>query len=167
MFRDSRDLPVPPPSHLLPSTTLLVLDPSPVAALLAQPGAWRVLVHQRADNGWWGFPGGAQELGESLVRCAIRECLEETGYTIALDRLVCVDSDPLQGACVYYATHRRTVQYTNLTFLAHVVSGTLRCSPESRQVCWVPGDTLPQPFLPTHSWRLMQALAMPTPLPVR
>ena len=33
-------------------------------------------------TGKWCFPGGSLELGESLVECAVRETLEETGIRL-------------------------------------------------------------------------------------
>ena len=42
----------------------------------------RVLLAQRSvppGIGRWGFPGGVQELGETVLDCARRELLEETG----------------------------------------------------------------------------------------
>ncbi|HXP32206.1 MAG TPA: NUDIX hydrolase [Stellaceae bacterium] len=42
----------------------------------------RVLLAQRSvapSIGKWGFPGGVQELGETVRSCARRELLEETG----------------------------------------------------------------------------------------
>jgi len=42
----------------------------------------RILLAQRSvppGIGRWGFPGGKQELGETVHRCAERELLEETG----------------------------------------------------------------------------------------
>ena len=46
----------------------------------------RVLLAQRAKGpgpaiGKWGFPGGMQELGETILAAAARELLEETGIT--------------------------------------------------------------------------------------
>lgn len=39
----------------------------------------QVLLQKRTDNGFWGYPGGSMELGESFEECAKREALEETG----------------------------------------------------------------------------------------
>lgn len=44
----------------------------------------RVLLAQRSvppGVGRWGFPGGMQELGETVYACAARELKEETGIT--------------------------------------------------------------------------------------
>lgn len=39
----------------------------------------QVLLQKRTDNGFWGYPGGSMELGESFEECVKREALEETG----------------------------------------------------------------------------------------
>jgi 8-oxo-dGTP diphosphatase len=46
----------------------------------------RILLARRSvppGVGRWGFPGGMQELGETVHRCAERELLEETGIIAA------------------------------------------------------------------------------------
>jgi 8-oxo-dGTP diphosphatase len=40
----------------------------------------------------WTLPGGGLEFGEDAATAAVREILEETGYTAALGRLLGVDS---------------------------------------------------------------------------
>jgi 8-oxo-dGTP diphosphatase len=56
-----------------------------VAAALVIRGA-RVLVQTRPEGrswpGWWEFPGGKVEAGESVLACAERECLEELGLPV-------------------------------------------------------------------------------------
>lgn len=54
------------------------------AAILRQDD--KILICQRDNTGscplLWEFPGGKQELGESLAECLVRECQEELGVTI-------------------------------------------------------------------------------------
>jgi 8-oxo-dGTP pyrophosphatase MutT (NUDIX family) len=40
----------------------------------------RVLLCRRTDGLGWCIPGGIQKPGETIESCAVRECLEETGY---------------------------------------------------------------------------------------
>ncbi|WP_368293090.1 (deoxy)nucleoside triphosphate pyrophosphohydrolase [Dehalobacter sp. TBBPA1] len=54
------------------------------AAILRQDD--KILICQRDDSGscplLWEFPGGKQEIGETLEECLVRECQEELGITI-------------------------------------------------------------------------------------
>ena len=38
-----------------------------------------ILLGRRADNGFWAYPAGSMELGESFEECARREVFEEIG----------------------------------------------------------------------------------------
>ena len=40
-----------------------------------------ILLGRRTDNGYWDYPAGSMELGESFEECARREVFEETGLT--------------------------------------------------------------------------------------
>jgi ADP-ribose pyrophosphatase YjhB (NUDIX family) len=48
---------------------------------IARRGEQLLLVRRRnpPDAGKWGFPGGGQELGETVAAAAVRELAEETG----------------------------------------------------------------------------------------
>ncbi len=48
----------------------------------------RLLLQHRADDGQWGLPGGAMELGESAEEAVVREINEETGLTVTVDYLL-------------------------------------------------------------------------------
>ncbi len=53
----------------------------------------RALLAQRSlppGIGKWGFPGGAQELGETVFECARRELMEETGVAAEPARVLTV-----------------------------------------------------------------------------
>ncbi|GMA63748.1 hypothetical protein GCM10025859_41880 [Alicyclobacillus fastidiosus] len=63
-----------------------------------------LLLHQRTDNGFWGFPGGYMELGETLEDTARREVFEETGLSLGQLKLFQNNFMPLM---IYY----RVVQY--------------------------------------------------------
>jgi 8-oxo-dGTP pyrophosphatase MutT (NUDIX family) len=139
----------------VPSVTVIVHDPF----------YDHVLLHQRRDNALWSFPGGIQEFGESLLACAQREVLEETGLSITLEGCVCLDSDPHEARMIYLDG---VVQFTNVTFVASWIHGALRRSQESLRLQWFPVGALPVPLTPSHRWRWAQARSHQGPfLPVR
>ncbi|MBI9008658.1 MAG: NUDIX domain-containing protein [Tenericutes bacterium] len=46
-----------------------------------------ILLEQRSDSNRWAIIGGGLKIKESLIDCAIRETLEETGINIAEDEI--------------------------------------------------------------------------------
>lgn len=64
------------------------------AGVYVLDGHNRVLLQQRKDNGVWGAPGGAMELGESFEQTARRELREEMGLEVGELRLLSVFSGP-------------------------------------------------------------------------
>jgi mutator protein MutT len=62
-----------------------------IAIAIAQKGE-QFLVGKRADGvplaGFWEFPGGKVEVGETFEQAAARECLEETGVSVRVNRLL-------------------------------------------------------------------------------
>lgn len=57
------------------------------SAAIIQNDNGELLLQKRKDNGKWGFPGGALEVGESAEDAVKREALEETGYIIKIKYL--------------------------------------------------------------------------------
>ncbi len=53
-----------------------------------------LLLIERTDNGLWALPGGAQDIGESVVQAAQREVREETGLAVEITGLSGIYSDP-------------------------------------------------------------------------
>ena len=100
----------------------------------------RVLVQDRVNPSWPGvtFPGGHVELGESFVKAAAREVLEETGLTIH-DPVLC-------GLKQFTANGRR---YIVLLFRATQFEGELHDSEEGR-VWWLPREELSRQNLASH-----------------
>lgn len=57
-----------------------------LAAIFNEKG--EIFLQKRGDNGKWGLPGGAMELGETLNEAVIREVKEETGFKIKPESLI-------------------------------------------------------------------------------
>lgn len=82
----------------------------------------RILLHHRIDRDWWGLPGGAMELGESLEETAIREVFEEVGLTCKNLKLFNIYS----GAELYYKyPDGNEVYNVTATYLCKEYSGKL------------------------------------------
>jgi ADP-ribose pyrophosphatase YjhB (NUDIX family) len=99
-----------------------------------------LLMIERTDNRLWALPGGAQDLGESVVEAARREVREETGIDVEVTGLSGIYSDP-RHVIAYDDGEAR--QEFSLCFHAKPVGGTLRPSSESRQARWISPDSLP------------------------
>jgi ADP-ribose pyrophosphatase YjhB (NUDIX family) len=98
-----------------------------------------LLLIERTDNGLWALPGGAQDIGESVVQAAQREVQEETGLAVEITGLSGIYSDP-RHVIAYDDGEVR--QEFSLCFHARPISGDLRSSSESRQARWVTPDSL-------------------------
>lgn len=107
--------------------------PAVTAVVLNDRG--ELLMIERTDNGLWAIPGGAQDLGESIIEAAKREVREETGIEIEVTRLSGIYSDP-RHVIAYDDGEVR--QEFSLCFHGRPTGGTLRTDSEARQVRWVP-----------------------------
>jgi A/G-specific adenine glycosylase len=60
-----------------------------VGAAVTRKPSGEILIAQRRDQdmlgGLWEFPGGKQEIGETIQQCIIRELQEELGITVKID----------------------------------------------------------------------------------
>jgi ADP-ribose pyrophosphatase YjhB (NUDIX family) len=127
-----------------------------VSAIVFHTG--KILLQQRADNREWGLPGGSVEIGETVADAVVREVREETGYEVAVGRLVGVYSDPRCQIVRY--PDGRVWHYVNLCFDCQLTGGTPRPAPgESLAVEWFPPDALPADFVVLHRRRIEDALA--------
>ena len=93
----------------------------PTAGVVIRDENGRLLLVKRADDGTWCLPGGRLEPGESWAACAVRECREETGLTVALRGLFGVYSDPADQVHTYPDGDR--IQVTAVVFSADVLAG--------------------------------------------
>ncbi len=100
-----------------------------------------LLLIQRTDNNLWALPGGYQELGETPKECAVRECLEETGYVVEILELIGVFSS-LKYELKNYPL--KDIEICHLFFLGKVMGGKETTSIESKSIKWFPKSALPQ-----------------------
>jgi 8-oxo-dGTP diphosphatase len=97
-----------------------------VSALVTD-GRGRILLMRHPRRGWE-FPGGQVENGEDLIAALQREVKEETGISIRVGRLVCVNSNVKREGEI--------PTKVMFDFLATAASGKLRVSDESPEVGW-------------------------------
>ncbi len=122
--------------------------------------AGHVLLIRRTDNGFWAMPGGLQDLGETPMECAVRECREESGYEVRCTALLGVFSS-LRYEFVNYPWKDR--EFCHVLFHAEIIGGQRRLSEESSDVAFFPRDALP-PLADGHPGRIEAGfLAMTTP----
>ena len=104
-------------------------------------GKGEILLEQRADNGWWGLPGGHVDIGESVEQTAVREIWEETGIRTRVRRLVGIYSDPQYNVIGAYSDG--LIHFVVVIFECEYLSGDLRVSEESTDVGYFPARSLP------------------------
>lgn len=107
----------------------------------------KVVLARRSDIGWWNLPGGGMEPGEAVDEALKREVREEVGLEVDIAYLVGVYSKPQKNEVV-------------LTFWCHPAagSGAPGTSDEVSEAAWFAPEALPEPFLPKHRQRLLDAL---------
>jgi len=64
------------------------------AFISTKEGVLLVKEAKAVAKGEFGLPGGKLESDEDLESCAVRECQEETGFDIMIDRLLMVSQKP-------------------------------------------------------------------------
>jgi ADP-ribose pyrophosphatase YjhB (NUDIX family) len=107
----------------------------PSASVIVRSSTGDLLLLRRSDSGRWTIPTGGLKKNETLTRCAIRECREETGLDIEILTLVGVFSDPRHVSAYADGEVRQPV---NACFAGRVIGGVLAISDEASEAAWVP-----------------------------
>ena len=120
-------------------------------ALILHPVDGTVLIAQRPDGvhkaGFWEFPGGKCEGGETPEQCAVRETREETGLEVTV-----LEAWP---AVTHVYPERTVVLHP---FLCQAQSGNAQPS-ESKQIVWVSPEDLSRYSFPEANGSLVKNLA--------
>jgi ADP-ribose pyrophosphatase YjhB (NUDIX family) len=95
-----------------------------------------VLLIRRTDNQNWAVPGGAIDLGESMVQAAVRETKEESGIDCSITGLVGIYTDPKH--VILYTSNGEARQEFSILLAARATGGAPTPSDESSEVQWVP-----------------------------
>lgn len=112
------------------------VDPKVAAAVLIEQEG-RVLLVRRAGEpfrGFWSLPAGFINGGEDPAQAAARECLEETGLTVRVTRVL----DIISGK-----EHPRGADFI-IVYEAEVLDGELRPDDDADAVEWFRRENLPQ-----------------------
>jgi len=110
-------------------------DPKVAAAVLVEQDS-RILLVRRVNEpfrGLWTLPAGFVDAGEDPARAAERECLEETGLTVRVMRVL----DVIAGR-----EHERGADFV-VAYHAEVISGTLSPGDDADAADWFSHNNLP------------------------
>ena len=112
--------------------------PVSVAGAIFPPDRTSVLLIKRRDVPVWVLPGGGIEPEETPEEAILREILEETGFTVKIDRLV-GDYSPLN----------RLARQTQL-FECSILEGTASLNAECKEIQFFPLSKLPKKIPPPY-----------------
>lgn len=126
--------------------------PKSVTGIIFSPDRNSVLLIKRRDVPVWVLPGGGIDPAETPEHAVVREILEETGFTVKVDRLV---GD--------YIPINRLSKRTHL-YECTILSGEMALSSETKGVRFFPLAKLPPLPPPYPDWISDSLLRLP---PVR
>ena len=102
----------------------------------------RILLIRRTDNGNWAVPGGAIDLGESMIGAAVRETREESGVDCEITGLLGIFTDPRH--LIHYTSNDEVRQEFSIVLIGRAVGGEPTTSSESSEVHWTDPALLPE-----------------------
>ena len=121
----------PAATSMVPSVNVIVADDD-----------GRILLIRRTDNGNWAVPGGAIDLGESMIDAAVRETREESGIDCEITGLLGIFTDPRH--LIHYTSNDEVRQEFSIVLIGRAVGGEPTTSSESSEVHWTDPALLPE-----------------------
>jgi 8-oxo-dGTP pyrophosphatase MutT (NUDIX family) len=115
----------PKATSMVPSVNVIVTDDQE-----------RILLIRRTDNENWAVPGGAIDLGESMLDAAVRETKEESGIDCQITGITGIYTDPKH--VILYTSNGEVRQEFSIVLTARPVGGQPTPSNETSEVRWVP-----------------------------
>jgi 8-oxo-dGTP pyrophosphatase MutT (NUDIX family) len=128
------------------------MRPESVAGVIFSQDQTMVLLVQRRDVPVWVLPGGGIEPDETPELAAAREILEETGFTVKVDRLV-----------GFYTPINRLAKRTHL-YECSILDGHASITSETKGVQFFPLNALPKLIPPPFREWIFDALEARPPL---
>lgn len=122
---------------------IVFFDPKVAVATLILQDEQVLLVKRAGDpkKGFWALPAGFIEWDEDPKEAARRECLEETGLDVTIDRLVDVFHTPDDGGLADIV----------IAYAAYISGGLLGAADDAEEVGWFTRDNLPPlAFIPSQ-----------------
>ena len=128
------------------------MNPLEVAVAVIEKDGLYLISRRKADDsfgGYWEFPGGKVDTGESLEACLVREIQEELAVSVAVAQKLQV---------VEHAYPERTLRLH--FYLCHILSGEPQAI-ECAQWRWVAPEELSQFQFPPASGPILAVIARP------
>jgi|OpeIllAssembly_1097287.scaffolds.fasta_scaffold275377_2 8-oxo-dGTP pyrophosphatase MutT (NUDIX family) len=148
--RNQQDYLLPPAKSQIENRQSTITRHGAMAVVLSEDRQ-RVLLLRREIFILWDLPGGGIEKNEAPLDAAVRECREETGIEIQIERLV--------GRYVHQSVYGRGDQLTHV-FAARAIGGRpKRIGLEITGLRWCRPDDLPRGLQPLHRQMIADALA--------
>lgn len=118
------------------------------ASVIVEDTEGRILLQKRADNGCWGYAGGAVEIDEDTTAAAARELFEETGLIAESLELFGVFS----GRELHYVyPNGDEVSNVDIVYICRQYSGELKMQEsEVTELRWFFADELPENIMPPN-----------------
>ena len=116
-----------------------------------------ILLQKRADNHYWGYPGGSMELGESFEECAKREVEEETGLICDELEFFCDESGKETN---YVYPNKDEIYVAGIVYLCRKYHGEMKIQEEEAlDQRFFSEETLPEDIDPLNERIIRRAFA--------